>query len=204
MQPSNPNPVDLSLVSALFDIAPTQPISHVISVEPFGTTSPILKRGCLSPKEEISWGNYLVEQNDRIKNSQLSNAELRVAVVTLMLRLRYNPAWTEEHTLALSSMPLIEALYDFFCQERDRHAPSAQLLKVDSTTCGKDIAVEYAQKYKAVAVSRPDLSIFGIYYVFRSLADLPPRTAEDVFTWSIIADFSEKPQRVAETTSKKK
>lgn len=201
---STPNsPIDLSLVNSLFNVAPLEAQKELVGAEPFGQV-PVLRRGCLTPKEEISWGNYLVEQNERIKNSQLSNAELKVAIVTSMLKLRHNPGWTEEHTLALGSMPLVEALYDFFVKERSRHAPDSQILRVESIESGKDIAIEYAQKHKAVAASRPDFSLFGIYYVFRTLADLPQTTSEDIFTWSILADFTEKPQRVAESTSKKK
>lgn len=138
----------------------------------------IAKLGCFTPAEEIAWTDYMMNLGEE------SLSEAKLNAVTLMLQSRHDREWTRKDTeTQISDFRLIELLYDFFCNERTRHTPRTQLLRVDGEGA-KEIACDYAQKHSAVAVSRADFVAQNVYFVMRSLADVPN-------DFEVIADHSE-------------
>lgn len=131
------------------------------------TSLEVLYRGCFTPAEEIAWSEYMMKLSDQ------SMSEAKVDAVTLMLQKRHDPAWTRQDTESqITDFHLIELLYDFFVNERTRHAPKAQLLRVEGIGA-EEIARKAAQDNNAVAATRADFKALDIWFVFRSLADIP-------------------------------
>jgi hypothetical protein len=135
------------------------------------------KLGCFTPAEEIAWTNYMMNLGEE------SFSEAKLNVVTLMLQLRHDREWSRADTEAqIPDFGLVEKLYDFFVNERSRHTPKAQLLRVDGEGA-KEIACEYAQKHQAVAVSRADFVAQNVYFVMRSPLEVP-------VDFETVADYS--------------
>lgn len=147
------------------------------------------------------------EYNDLLNRYRSQDGTLNVGgsfkadVVELMLRSRFSeqiPSGTTKDKLL--TMPdgspmldsLIDALYEFFQAERNRHAPSSQMLQVNGEGA-KELAISYAKEKKAVVASRPDFEILNTYLVFRTEMDVLLMNVGDLDTsrhWQIIESFA--------------
>lgn len=131
----------------------------------------ILRRGCFTPEEEITWQEWGSRTN-QVATGDRTWISMQIEIVTKFLQIRHDRAWTEADTIGFEDEGLITALYDFFSKERSRHVPEPTVLKVQGEIA-QNIAVEYAKKLKGVAVTRPDLEAIKTYFVYATKAEVP-------------------------------
>lgn len=167
----------------------TQPLSEDVK-ESVGNSEigivPIKKLGCLTPNEKIAWDRYLLNLGK--SDEDKGEGELVTGLVTIMLRSRVDSEWTEEDTLNIPNYPLVEALLEFFKNERNRWEPLEYLMKFEGKDA-KDCASDYAKKIKGVAVTRSDLKSLNIYFVFGNRGLIPINSNSELMKWEVIATF---------------
>lgn len=177
-----------------------------------GNSLPVPYYGSVTYREAEDYSAYL--ESRRTADGSLNvDARFKADVAVMMLRSRFkiDSGIAREEILTMpdgSPMPepMLDALYNFFQSERNRHAPDSQLLQVVGEDA-KEQAIAYAKEKKAVVASRPDLKIFNTYFVFRTEMDVLLMNLgselDESTRWEIIESFAPESEAAAAPKSEK-
>lgn len=124
--------------------------------------------GSVTPNEELQVASYMLSLKE-----QQSMSEAKIDLVTILLKLRCDNSWTRDDTIAeIKSFQLIEDLYQFFVQERNRWQTTNYLLKVEGKGVGSVVKYldDYAQQVGACVALDAEQQT---YFVFAAIADVP-------------------------------
>lgn len=144
---------------------PTQTIK-----DGFGNLITLPKWGCCSYAEVLA----IDQEMDKVQSASEHKKNVVVAFLTLRLRdkLAANPELGGESLLSDRHgqpipEPMVENLYQFAMAEYNRDAPRTQEMTITGKNA-KAVACAYAKKHKSAVISRTDLELQNIYYVFSS------------------------------------
>lgn len=154
----------------------------------------VKKIGCLTPNEKLAWERYILSKQNDLKLLKVSEGEITIEIVTLMLQSRYKSDWNRASTENIQNYPLVEALFRFFDKERSSWEPTWDL-KIEGVGA-KKVAVDYAREHKGVVLYREDIAL--TYLVV--MDELHPSLLE----WRIIEDFRESITKPNTVTGKSK
>lgn len=164
----------------------------------FGNQITLPKWGCCSWAEKIA-----IEQE---LNKDSTATEQQTNIVTAFIRLRLKDKikaeisdtelLSDRHGFPLPE-PMIENLYHFAMAEYNRDQPKNQRL----TLIGEDAestAIAYAEKHGCTVITRTDLALQNIFYVFTNSEILNSINGAATNPYIIVQDYSESVQSVEE------
>lgn len=178
----------------------------------FGNSIELPKWGC------CSWAEKIAIEQEMGKGETVTEQQKNIVVAFLRLRLKEHiDANTSDNDILsdqdgqLLPEPMIENLYRFAMAEYNRDKPNTQRLTVTGVDA-KECALAYALAHSNAVLSRADLELQGIYYVFDNLEaveslnigrDMPYTVIED-FTHPVVEQNLGKSQKSSGTSSTSK
>lgn len=193
---------DAKILSLPFATAPADASNEIVGDDVIGKVA-IKKIGCLTVNEKLGWDKVLLKMQSQIDVGEVTESDIIIAIVTMMLQHRFDPEWNTESTLAIPNHNLLEAIMEFFRGERNRWEPEGRLLQLQGAGA-KDLAVSFAKENSAVVMTRNDLKRQDMYFVFGSRGLIPISEKADILQWEVIAAFDEEPEDFSQPVDKKK
>lgn len=159
--------------------------------EEFGNESTgiirILKKGWFSPKEALAWDEEMLRLKKKPEESSgetPSPVEIAVSCVTAIMRLRVDPQWDRDTTLALESIQLVNDLFEFFNREYTQHAPPENM-RFEGIKA-RECAISYAKDNGGLVFSREKSPY--LYVVFEEVDKIAPHF---LLEWKLVETTKE-------------
>jgi hypothetical protein len=163
--------------------------TQVIS-DGFGNRIELPKWGCCSWAEKIAIEK---EMGGEITATE-QQANIAGAFLKLRLKEKLTEPFNEDELLcdrngqALPE-PMIENLYKFAMAEYNRDKPNSQMLTIIGEE-GKETAIAYAMGHQATVITRSDLTLQNVFYVFSDGEILESLNEGRPNLYYIVEDFS--------------
>jgi hypothetical protein len=156
----------------------------------YGNSIQVPVWGCCSWAEKAAIEHEM--ESERTATTQQVN--IVAAFLRLRLRDRIEKGITTEALLSNSqgqplTEPMIEALYQFTMGEYNRNRPKEQVMTI-SGEGAKKVAIQTAKQESFMVVTRPDLELQNIYYLFRNSDILGALNQGRTQQYYIVNDFS--------------